>query len=138
LRWTGRISYGLYLWHWLVICYYVHYHPSSVAHPALFQIPMLCISYALATLSYEVVEKRFLRRGEPQHNTASTPWSFEWRAAVRRFAKSYRERASTPRSGYQALVARTRGRLHRARPVAGPYFMRRNKHAAVHVEKSGT
>ena len=59
LVWIGRISYGLYLWHWPVrwFIYPKNGLPASVGQ-LLF---VLVLSLSLTTLSYYFVEKPFLR-----------------------------------------------------------------------------
>lgn len=54
LRWLGRISYGLYLWHWLVVrntsLYYLgHWEPSA----------RLGIALGIAAVSFYIVERPF-------------------------------------------------------------------------------
>ncbi len=60
LRFVGRISYGLYLWHWPV---FVALSPARVPYDGyeLFAI-RLAATFALATLSYHLVEMP-IRRG---------------------------------------------------------------------------
>jgi peptidoglycan/LPS O-acetylase OafA/YrhL len=59
LVWIGRISYGLYLWHWPVreFVYQKQILPSSAAQLAT----VLILSLLLTALSYHVIEKPFLR-----------------------------------------------------------------------------
>jgi peptidoglycan/LPS O-acetylase OafA/YrhL len=59
LVWFGRISYGLYLWHWPVreFVYQKKILPASVAQLAT----VLILSLLLTALSYHIIEKPFLR-----------------------------------------------------------------------------
>jgi peptidoglycan/LPS O-acetylase OafA/YrhL len=65
LAWIGRISYGLYLWHWFVVIVALHLASSndtSVSSPVV----QLSLTFAAATVSYYIVE-RPIREGR-------TPW----------------------------------------------------------------
>src|SRR6476660_334801 len=55
LRWVGRISYGLYLWHWPVYLTLTHTRTGLDGFALL--VARLAVSFALATLSYYAVEK---------------------------------------------------------------------------------
>jgi len=59
LVWIGRISYGLYLWHWPVrlFVYSKNGLPASVGQLLI----VVVLSLSLTTLSYYFVEKPFLR-----------------------------------------------------------------------------
>ena len=59
LVWIGRISYGLYLWHWSVrwFVYPKNGLPASVVQPLI----VVVLSLLLPALSYHFVEKPFLR-----------------------------------------------------------------------------
>jgi peptidoglycan/LPS O-acetylase OafA/YrhL len=57
LVWFGRISYGLYLWHWIVN-WYERKLPGSLGVKALLGVGL---SVALAALSFYLVERPFLR-----------------------------------------------------------------------------
>lgn len=59
LVWLGRVSYGLYLWHWAV--HSVVYSGNEV-RPSIIRITaMLILSLAAAALSFYFVEQPFLR-----------------------------------------------------------------------------
>ena len=59
LVWIGRVSYGLYLWHWpvRVFIYQKNIIPASTAQLVI----AVALSLLLTTLSYYFVEKKFLR-----------------------------------------------------------------------------
>ncbi len=70
LRYFGRISYALYLWHLLMIQVLAKVWGLDALERSLWSIPLAII---LATLSYVVVEQRFLRlkdRLAPRPNRA--------------------------------------------------------------------
>ncbi|HMF58215.1 MAG TPA: acyltransferase [Pyrinomonadaceae bacterium] len=59
LAWVGRISYGLYLWHWAILSLIF---PRDGSQPSIFQMmEMVVFSFTAATLSFYLVEKPFLR-----------------------------------------------------------------------------
>ena len=60
LRYFGRISYGLYLYHFAFFIA-LEQVPEIVANPVLHWVLMLTVPLALAILSFEFVEKRFLK-----------------------------------------------------------------------------
>jgi len=58
LCWVGRISYGLYLWHWPVFLAFSEY---PFGHPAL-KIPIeFATTFVMATASFYLVERHFLQ-----------------------------------------------------------------------------
>lgn len=57
LVWTGRISYGLYLWHWPVN-WYAYLLPGSRGTRAVLGV---ALSFVAATVSFYLVERPFLR-----------------------------------------------------------------------------
>jgi peptidoglycan/LPS O-acetylase OafA/YrhL len=60
LRWTGRISYGLYLWHYPII---LIVQPHLLQEPRGVRLAVLALaSYAAAAASYYLLERYFLRR----------------------------------------------------------------------------
>ena len=62
LRWFGKISYGLYLWHW----------PLIVAVGWKLGVPLAVV---VAALSYRFVEQPFLRRRKrTADRSARQPW----------------------------------------------------------------
>jgi peptidoglycan/LPS O-acetylase OafA/YrhL len=56
LRWTGRISYGLYLWHMPIILL-----SADIANPWLRNLTAITGTFAVASLSYYFLELPFLR-----------------------------------------------------------------------------
>jgi peptidoglycan/LPS O-acetylase OafA/YrhL len=60
LRWVGRISYGLYLWHWPV--YLTLTETRTGLDGVALLVARLAVSFALATLSYYALEQP-IRRG---------------------------------------------------------------------------
>lgn len=63
LRWLGRISYSLYLWHYVVIYVTRFKSPAGIAHATVINsLVALAVSLALAVASYELVEKPFMQR----------------------------------------------------------------------------
>jgi peptidoglycan/LPS O-acetylase OafA/YrhL len=59
LVWIGRISYGLYLWHWTV--YWFIYLKQALPTSTEQLVVMVVLSLSLPALSYHFVEKPFLR-----------------------------------------------------------------------------
>lgn len=59
----GRVSYSLYLFHYLPLQFYVNQRPLLARHHLLFLIPVvgLTLSYAAAHLSYRLLERPFRR-----------------------------------------------------------------------------
>lgn len=59
LVWVGRISYGLYLWHWPVRGFVF----GSNSQPSIWRILLAAgLSFAISILSFYIVEKPFLRQ----------------------------------------------------------------------------
>ncbi len=59
LVWCGRVSYGLYLWHWPVVWFL--FPRADVTPPARRILVAAALSLVLTTLSYYCVERPFLR-----------------------------------------------------------------------------
>lgn len=55
MRWFGTRSYGLYLWHWLVLVVLIWTVPSFTGWPRL--VAMVAITALIAEISYRVVER---------------------------------------------------------------------------------
>lgn len=69
LVYTGRLSYGLYLWRWPVSWMVGAHLPAGL--PRILDVPLAFVSYPVAMASYHIVEKPFLRlkdRFEPTPN----------------------------------------------------------------------
>jgi peptidoglycan/LPS O-acetylase OafA/YrhL len=63
LRWVGRISYGIYLWHWPVIVYFTQSR-TGLAQPWL-DLARVGLTVALAATSFYLVETPIRRRAFP-------------------------------------------------------------------------
>jgi peptidoglycan/LPS O-acetylase OafA/YrhL len=59
LRDLGRISYGVYLYHWPIFQLGEQFKPDHSGH--LYAIGLLAVILAVSVASYEFVEKPFLR-----------------------------------------------------------------------------
>ena len=75
LRWIGRISYGLYLWHWPVYLTLTHTRTGLDGVALLFV--RLAVSLALAMASYYGLEKP----SAPAPSTSPAPRSWHWPAS---------------------------------------------------------
>ena len=73
LRWVGRISYSLYLWHYLVLGIVITLWPSDQGLPLAFV--GVAASFAVATVSYYCVERPFVRIGHRQRVRGDRPAS---------------------------------------------------------------
>jgi peptidoglycan/LPS O-acetylase OafA/YrhL len=65
LVWIGRISYGLYLWHWPVRAFIRNMNGPSGAQKI---VAVVILSLMLPALSYYLIEKPFLRRKKRFHS----------------------------------------------------------------------
>jgi peptidoglycan/LPS O-acetylase OafA/YrhL len=100
LAWTGKISYGLYLWHWPVIVWLV---PSRVPLDGL-QLNLLrtAVTFAIATASYYVVERPIRERSFRPRVALLT---FAPAAAVVALVLVWSARGATPLPSYLAGAA---------------------------------
>ncbi|MFJ4846809.1 acyltransferase family protein [Streptomyces sp. NPDC088733] len=62
LAWTGRRSYGIYLWHWPVLACLVNAAPEALSSPFV-RCAALALPVVLAAVSYRVLEEPLLRLG---------------------------------------------------------------------------
>jgi len=86
--WMGKISYGLYLWHMPVFVETMrHTRYRDLPHWLPFATAVL-ITFALATFSYYVVERPFLRRKRPRGSVVAPPTPPPGDAAAGRVAPS--------------------------------------------------
>jgi peptidoglycan/LPS O-acetylase OafA/YrhL len=71
LVFCGRISYGLYLWHWPIFVILIYEWDA----PVLLRIGVAwCLTFLLATLSYEFVERRFMTLAKKSAGAARPHW----------------------------------------------------------------
>jgi peptidoglycan/LPS O-acetylase OafA/YrhL len=69
LVYTGKISYGLYLWHYpIILMVQAHVHSSK-----LLTLALACLSYPIAAISFRYVEKRFLKLKAHRVPVATVP-----------------------------------------------------------------
>ena len=103
MRWVGRRSYGIYLWHWPVFVVTRPVLDIALGAGALL-VPRLAITVGIAALSYRFLEQPIRREG-------FRPW-------LRRVTGSNERGARRPAIALAARRARRRGRL-RLRARAG-------------------
>lgn len=63
IRAVGLISYSLYLWHWPIVTFYRLQNGMALTISG--KVAVLALTFALATLSYFLIEQPFLRRYRP-------------------------------------------------------------------------
>jgi peptidoglycan/LPS O-acetylase OafA/YrhL len=81
----GRVSYGMYIFHWAVFVYIFRsiYENQNLLVKILLFIPYLAITYAISELSYRLYESRFLlmkekffpKKGKTKSNPVEEPGS---------------------------------------------------------------
>ena len=59
IRYTGKISYGLYLYHWPIFILGESWKIHTPFH--LYAVALIALIFAIAALSFEFVEKPFLK-----------------------------------------------------------------------------
>jgi peptidoglycan/LPS O-acetylase OafA/YrhL len=75
LRFIGRISYSVYLWHWPLVVFAVALYPT-VSRTVQMRLLILLVTLAVATLSYYLVERPGRRigvHGRPDRASARPP-----------------------------------------------------------------
>ena len=80
--WLGRISYGIYLWHWPVFRYLHEARLGLSWGPT--QLVRIAVTLAAATISFYVLERPLLRlrhRFDPP--VSALPWQAEPRCPAR-------------------------------------------------------
>jgi len=58
----GRVSYGMYVFHWAIYVYVIHriYSSEHLAIKLLLFIPFLLVTYGFSEVSYRLYESKFL------------------------------------------------------------------------------
>ncbi|HXK15119.1 MAG TPA: acyltransferase family protein [Gaiellaceae bacterium] len=78
LRFVGRISYSLYLWHWPLIVFAAALYPTLVTTVQV-RLVILALAFAIATTSYYLVEQPGRRIG---HRERARPRRQRWNLAA--------------------------------------------------------
>ena len=69
MRFLGRISYSLYLWHWPLIVFAAALYPNASSKPAT-RAAIFALTIVIATVSFYLIEQPFRRKSFPR---ASVP-----------------------------------------------------------------
>ena len=65
MRFIGRISYSLYLWHWPLIVFAAALYPNAISRPAT-RAAIFALTIVIATVSFYVIEQPFRRKSLPR------------------------------------------------------------------------
>lgn len=87
LLWLGKISYSLYLWHWVVIIITAQIVDAEDGIDPLVGIIVIVVSIAFACLSYFFVEKPLRQKTKPQRRTLQDVFLGSDRKKSRRASK---------------------------------------------------
>ena len=71
MRFIGRISYSLYLWHWPLIVFAAALYPNASSRPAT-RAAILALTIVIATVSYYAIEQPFRRQSFPRPSARLT------------------------------------------------------------------
>ncbi|MEO1660396.1 MAG: acyltransferase family protein [Pseudomonadota bacterium] len=73
VRYIGKISYSLYLWHWPIIVFYSYPFPEKVSLGVVEQVSLAGFTVLVAVLSHRLIEQRFrVYSGEARFRSLST------------------------------------------------------------------
>ena len=70
-RWTGARAYGLYLWHWPIVMVVGQYTDWGEFETIAAEV---AVSFAVAALSYQVLERPIMRRVAARHPLSRCRW----------------------------------------------------------------
>ncbi|MEM6707982.1 MAG: acyltransferase family protein [Pseudomonadota bacterium] len=87
LRWVGRVSYSLYLWHWPLWVLALHYRNGANAS-VLEAAGLWCASLLFATASHRLIEERYRRPGQFPAAAATAAGAVPSSPSTRRLTKA--------------------------------------------------